>query len=468
MAHTTPSGRCRQVGRRQQQLAQEPRLPFAQLLDQDLVQQALRAHKVSFRERLFSPLVTLWVFLSQVIDPDHSCRAAVARFWAWRAARKLPPCSTDTGAYCKARQRLPEGVLAHLTRSTGRQPQDQAPPNWRWKGRNVKLVDGTTVSMPDTPANQQEFPQSRTQKPGLGFPIARLVVLFSLTVATVLDAALGRYKGKQTGETSLWHTLYDNLELGDILLADRYFGSFWELALTKKRGADLVSRLHQRRKADFRLGRRLGKEDHVVNWSKPPRPEWMDEATYASLPAELAVREVRVRVQIRGFRTRMLVVVTTLLDPLEFPRQEVALLYRIRWQAELDLRALKVTLAMDVLRCQSPEMVRKEVWAHLLAYNVIRNQMAQAAKEAGLLPVQLSFKGAVQGVNALAGWLGRAVGAELEEACRQLRALLASYRIEERPNRSEPRARKRRPKHYPFLKEPRRQAGTRLAEKTCA
>jgi DDE family transposase len=468
MAHRSPSGRCRQVGRRQQQLVQEPRLPFAHLLDQDLVKQALRDHKVSFRDRLFSPLVTLWVFLSQVIDPDHSCRAAVARFWAWRAARKLPPCSTDTGAYCKARKRLPEGVLAQLTRSSGRRPQDQAPPNWRWKGRNVKLVDGTTVSMPDTDANQQEFPQPKTQKPGLGFPIARLVVLFSLTVATVLDAALGPYKGKQTGETSLWHTLYDNLEVGDILLADRYYGSFWELALTKKRGADLVSRLHQRRKADFRLGQRLGKEDHVVDWSKPPRPDWMDEATYASLPAQLAVREVRVRVQIRGFRTRMLVVVTTLLDPLEMPRQEVAILYRIRWQAELDLRALKETLAMDVLRCQSPEMVRKEVWAHLLAYNVIRNQMAQAAKEAGVLPVQLSFKGAVQGVNALAGWLGRAVGAELEEACRQLRALLASYRIEERPNRSEPRARKRRPKHYPFLKEPRRQSGTRLAEKTCA
>jgi Transposase DDE domain len=468
MAHPTPSGRSRQVGRRQQQLAQEPQLPFAHLLDQDLVQQALRAEKVSFRDRLFSPLVTLWVFLSQVIDPDHSCRAAVARFWAWRAAQKLPPCSTDTGAYCKARKRLPEGVLARLTRSTGRRPQDQAPPHWRWHGHNVKMVDGTTFSMPDTDANQQAFPQPRTQKPGLGFPIARLVVLFSLTVATVLDAALGPYKGKQTGETSLWHTLYDNLELGDILLADRYFGSFWELALTRQRGADLVSRLHQRRKADFRRGLRLGKDDHVVDWSKPPRPEWMDEATYASLPAKLAVREVRVRVQIPGFRTRVLVVVTTLLDPLEFPRQEVALLYRIRWQAELDLRSLKVTLQMDVLRCQSPEMVRKEVWAHLLAYNVIRNQMAQAAKEAGVLPVQLSFKGAVQGVNALAGWLGRAVGAELEEACRQLRALLASYRIEERPNRSEPRARKRRPKHYPFLKQPRRKPGTRLAEKTCA
>src|SRR5262249_54851901 len=154
---------------------------------------------VSYRDRLFSPLVTLWAFLSQVLDPDHSCRAAVARLLAWRAARGLAPCSADTGAYCKARRRLPEAVLARLTRATGRQPQDQAPGHWRRNGRTVKVVDGTTVSMPDTADNQKEFPQSRAQKPGVGFPIARLVVLFSLAVGTALDAALGRYRGKQTG-----------------------------------------------------------------------------------------------------------------------------------------------------------------------------------------------------------------------------------------------------------------------------
>jgi hypothetical protein len=468
MAHATASGRCRQVGQRQQQLTQEPQLPFARLLDRGLVQQALREEKVSFRDRLFTPLVTLWVFLSQVHDPDHSCRAAVARFLAWRAAHRLPPCAADPSAYCKARGRLPEGVLARLTRATGRQTQEHAPPAWRWHGRTLKVVDGTTVSMPDTPANQQAFPQAPSQKPGLGFPLVRLVVLFSLVVGTVLDAALGRYQGKQTGETSLFHSLYDNLEPRDILLADRYYGSYWELALTRQRGADLVCRLHQRRQADFRRGQRLGQEDHVVNWSKPPRPAWMDEATYATLPATLAVREVRVRVNLPGFRTRVLVVVTTLLDPQEMPRADVAILYRIRWYAELDLRALKVTLQMDVLRCQTPELVRKEVWAHLLAYNVIRQQMAEAAREAGVLPLQLSFKGAVQGLNAFAGWLGKAAAVELEEVCRQLRALLASYRIEERPNRSEPRAKKRRPKPYPLLKQPRRQRGTRLAEKTCA
>jgi hypothetical protein len=468
MAHATASRRGRQVGQRQQQLAQDPQLPFARLLDRPLVEEALRAEKVSFRERLFSPLVTLWVFLSQVLDPDHSCRQAVARFVAWRAAQHLPPCSADTGAYCKARRRLPEGVLARLTRATGRQAQDQAPPAWRWEGRTLKVVDGTTVSMPDTPANQQAFPQARTQKPGLGFPIARLVVLFSFAVGTVLDAALGRYQGKQTGETSLFHGLYDHIEPDDLLLADRYYGSYWELALTKQRDADLICRLHQRRHADFRRGRRLGPDDHVVAWAKPPRPEWMDEATYAALPAALEVREVRVRVRIEGFRTRVLVVVTTLLDPEALPRADVAILYRMRWYAELDLRAFKSVLQMDVLRCQTPEMVRKEVWAHLLAYNVIRGQMAQAAAEAGLLPVQLSFTGALQGLNAFAGWLGTAGAEELEEVCRQLRALLASYRVEERPNRSEPRARKRRPKPYPLLTKPRRKPGSRLAEKTYA
>src|SRR5262249_20709735 len=182
---------------------------------------------------------------------------------------------------------LPQGVLQRLTRLTGRQVQEQAPAGWRWEGRTLKVVDGSTVSMPDTPANQQEYPQPDSQQPGLGFPLARLVVFFSLTVGTVLDAALGRYRGKRTGETALFHTLHGQVEPGDILLADRYFSSWWELALARQRGADLVSRLHQRRHADFRRGRRLGREDHVVRWAKPARPEWMDGATYASLPATL-------------------------------------------------------------------------------------------------------------------------------------------------------------------------------------
>jgi hypothetical protein len=358
-------------------------------------------------------------------------------------------------------------VLARLTRATGRQAQDRAPTPWRWNGHTLKVVDGTTLSMPDTPANQKAFPQHTAQKAGVGFPIARLVVLFSLAVGTVLDAALGRYQGKQSGETALWHSLQDGLEPGDLLLADRYYGSFWELALTRQRNADMVCRLHQRRRTDFRTGRRLGREDHVVGWTKPARPEWLDEATYAALPATLAVREVRVRVRLAGFRTRVLVVVTTLWDAAAFGRQDVALLYRMRWYAELDLRALKQTMQMDILRCQSPEMVRKEVWAHLLAYNLLRGLMARAAEEGGLLPLQVSFKGALQVVNALAAVLWRAVVEEIAEILRRLREAIRSQRGGERPNRCEPRARKRRPKHYPLLNESRQQARSRLGDTSC-
>jgi len=467
MAHATLSSGARQVARRCQQLGRAPGLPFAETLPDADIEQALRDEQVRFRERLFSPLVTVWVFLSQVLDPDHSCRAAVARFLAWRTCRGLAPCSADPGAYCKARGRLPEGVLTRLTRTTGCRVHDQAPAPWRWRGRPVKVVDGSTVSMPDTDANQRAFPQSPSQRPGIGFPIARMVVLFALAVGTVLDAALGRYQGKRTGETALFHSLHENLQSGDLLLADRYYGSYWELALARRRGADMVSRLHQRRRADFRRGQRLGRGDHVVCWPKPPRPEWMDKATYASLPAELAVRELRLSVPQAGFRTRRLVVVTTCLDAKAFPKGDVAVLYRVRWYAELDLRALKQSLQMEVLRGQTPEMVRKEVWAHLLAYNVIRGEMARAALAAGVLPLELSFKGAVQVVNAFAAAVWTAGPEQLEEISRRVRAAVGQFRVGDRPDRVEPRARKRRPKEYDLLNEPRDRARARLMSTTC-
>jgi Transposase DDE domain len=467
MSHATSSPRSRPVAQLQQLLHRNPQLPFAQLLDHDTIRQALRDEAVSFRDRLFSPFVTLWVFLSQVLDPDHSCRAAVARLCAWRAAQQLPPCAPDPSAYCKARGRLPEGVLSRLTRVTGRRLHSHMPAPWLWNGHPLKVVDGSCASMPDTEANQQEYPQPNSQKPGLGFPIVRMVVLFSLTVGTVLDAALGRYSGKQTGETALFHTLQDNLEAGDILLADRYYSSYWEVAFVRQRGADMVCRLHQRRRVDFRRGRRLGPDDHVVTWRRPTRPDWLDEATYAALPDTLTIREVRVRVAIAGFRTKVLDVATTLLDADATSHSDVALLYRLRWYAELDLRALKQTLQMDILRGQTPAMVRKEIWTHLLAYNLIRGQMAEAARAAGLYPVQLSFKGAVQAVNAFAGWMWTAGAEALAAVCQRLREVIGRCRLEERPNRSEPRARKRRPKNYRLLNEPRRKPGTRLAEKTC-
>jgi hypothetical protein len=239
-----------------------------------------------------------------VLDPDHSCRQAVARLLAFLVGRGQPACSPDSGGYCKARSRLPEALLARLTRDTGRKPLEEAPPAWLWKGRRVKVVDGTTVSMPDTPENQKEYPPAPTQKRGLGFPIARLVVVFALAVGTVLDAALGRYQGKQTGEPALFRPLHDELEPGDVVLADCCYGSYFEIALLQERGADVVLRQHQGRRTDFRRGQQLGPRDHVVSWDKPARPDWMDAATYARLPQQLRVREVEVRVRQKGFRTQ--------------------------------------------------------------------------------------------------------------------------------------------------------------------
>jgi hypothetical protein len=456
--HSTRRRRTRQVEILRTQFAQADGLPFADVLTAERVEDALQEEKATWREEIYTPLLTLWAFLSQMVSPDGSCRAIVARVLAWLVSRGEPPCSPKTDPYCKARQRLPESLLHRLVRETGQELHRRSPPAWLWNGRRVKIADGTTVSMPDTPANQQAYPQSPSQQPGLGFPLARLVVVFCLACGTVLEAALGRYQGKQAGENALLRTLADTLDPGDVLLADRYFGGWFDIALWRRRGVDVVVRLHQRRRCDLRRGRRLGPGEHVVAWPKPQRPEWMDEATYRALPEELELREVRVRVRQRGFRTQALVVVTTLRDAAAYPAADLADLYRLRWHAELDLRSLKETLGMGVLRCKSPAMVRKEVWAHLLTYNLIRAVLAQAALEFGADPRELSFKGALQALTTFAERLLEATAETAAELYEWLLLTIGAHQVGDRPDRVEPRARKRRPKEYPLLTKPREEA----------
>ena len=302
MAHATPHRGRVHVAAASRRFAGAAGLPFADHLPADAVDAAVRAEGVRFRDRLYPPAVTVWVFLSQVLDATHCCRQAVARFLAWRVGQGLAPCAADAGGYCKARGRLPEGLLARLARDAGRRPQDEAPDGWRWRGRTVKVVDGTTVALPDTPANQRDYPQPRSQKPGVGFPLVRLVVLFTLATGTALDAALGPYRGKQTGESALFRGLHDRLEAGDVLLADRYYCSYFELALVGERGCDAVFRMHQRRRVDFRRGRRLGPVGPRRDWAKPARPEWLAPEEYARLPAVREVREVRVSINRPGYR----------------------------------------------------------------------------------------------------------------------------------------------------------------------
>jgi hypothetical protein len=437
-------------------------LPFHEHLDADIVNRAMAAEGVTFNQRSYTPLVTLCLFLSQVIDPDHSCRAAVARLIVWLAVRHRKPCASETSSYCEARRRLPEGVVSRLVRQTARQADDRAPDAWLWKGRRVTLVDGTTVSMPDTLANQAAYPQLTGQGIGLGFPLVRLVALISLATGVVRDLALGPYAGKETGETALFRALGEGLESGEIVLGDRVFGSFLGIAGLSRRGVDGLFRMHQRRKYDFRKGRCLGIEDHVVIWTKPERPEWMDEETYARIPGELTVRELRIAVDQPGFRVNELVLVTTLLEAEVYPKQEVARLFLERWNIELDFRAIKCVLQMDVLRCKTPEMVRKEAWMHLLAYNLIRGVMADAAEAHGRTPRHLSFKGALQTMTAFQDALRWATPGDREHLIREMLKAIASHQVGDRFGRTEPRANKRRPKQQRYLMEPRSQARKRL------
>jgi hypothetical protein len=428
-------------------------LYFAVLLDAESITEAFGAASSLWRGWIYTPAVTCWTFLSQCLSPDHSCREAVARLAAWRAAQGLSACSADTGGYCTARDALPEAACRELVRRTGRDAEAEAPQEWLWRGRRVRVVDGSTLTMPDTADNQAEYPQIPGQRPGCGLPIARIVVVFSLAVGTVLEAAIGKYLGKETGETSLFRGLHDALSTGDVVLADRAFGGWFDMALLVERGVDLAIRQHAQRRSDFRTGRRLGASDHVVRIAKPPRPDWMTPESYMALPDELQLREVRIRVRQRGFRTKLLVVVTTLLDAHAQPADEIAELYRRRWQAELHLRSLKVVLEMDHLRCKTPHRVRNEFYMHLLAYNLIRRAMALAATTAQTTPWTISFKGTLQTLIAFLPLLV-ATGAP-EPSCQALVDCIASHIVGRRPDRFEPRRIKRRPKPHALLMKPR-------------
>ena len=302
-------------------------LPFHEILSEPMVEPALAAEGVKSNESIFTPFLTLCTFLSQVLDPDHSCRAAVARVIVWLVINGRKPCSEQTGAYCDARRRLPLAVLIRLVRQTARETEQQVGEEWLWKGRRIVLADGSTAAMPDTTRNQRVFPQSRSQGVGLGFPLARLVVLISLTTGLVRDLAVGPYQGKETGETALFRQLWDRLEAGEVVLGDRVFASFFGIAGLSQRGVDGLFRMHQSRKHDFRRGRRLGVEDHVVVWIKPARPDWMDEETYAQMPDQLTVRELRFRVEQPGYRVHEIVLVTTLRDGELDTKEELADLY---------------------------------------------------------------------------------------------------------------------------------------------
>ncbi len=417
----------------------------------DTVESLLPRH----RERRFPPTETLSMFLAQALSADRSCQRAVDEAAIKRLVAGLPASSTHTGAYCRARIRLPIEMVRTLAAHVGQWVWGHAPDAWHWRGHRVRLVDGTTLTLPDTPANQAAYPQPRTQKPGLGFPLCRMVGLTCLGSGALLNAAIGPYRGEGADEQSLLRCILDTLERGDLLLGDAFYATYFLLCTLRERGVDAVFEQHgsRQRTTDFRRGQRLGQRDHLIVLPKPAiKPHWMSQAHYELAPESISVRELRT-----GGKT----LVTTLLCPKHTDKAALRSLYCSRWHVELDLRNIKTTLGMEPLSCQRPAMAIKEIWVYLLAYNLIRLMMAQAALLAHRLPRQLSFKHTVQ---IWIAWIQHANRIDYPDKLYGLFVLIAQQRVGERPDRIEPRALKRRHKPYPLLTKPRALARAHIRE----
>jgi hypothetical protein len=429
-------------------------LYFASLLDRQTIRSAFgEASGILDSARIYTTAVTLWVFLSQVLSIDHGCVSAVARLIHFRCARGLRACSSETGAYCIARDQLDESAMHRLVTKTGQDVEDAAPDHWLWLGHRVVTADGTTITMADTSANQIEYPQQRGQAVGCGFPIMRVVVLFALSTGTVLEAAMGKYRGKLTAEVSLFREVDQIIGKDDVFLADRAYASWFDMARLMARGSHVVVRKHQLRKSDFRTGIRYGKDDHSIQINKPQRPDWMTQEEYDCYPDFIVIRELKIRVENKGFRTQEIIVHTSLWDDTDYSKSDIAALFRRRWQAELNLRSLKSVMKMDHLRCKEPHRVRNELRAHLLAYNLIRQVMCDAALDGKLEPWQISFKGTLSTVVEMLPTLNGT--SNMDTLYEVLLQSCQRHVVGNRPDRYEPRVLKRRAKGYKLMQKPR-------------
>lgn len=399
-----------------------------------------------FREGIYNPIKTLFIFIKQVLNPDKSCKNAVAEVVAEHLITNRKSISTNTGPYCKARKRLPEPTVHELVKEVGKSSAKKATPSWKVFGRELKAVDGSTIVMPDTKENQEVFPQQSVQKDGLGFPLVRIVVIMSLTVGTVLDYAFGAFKGKGNGESTLLRSIFGCIEQDDILLGDRYYPSFFLIADVLAKGADGIFRGQAQRLYDFRKGENLGKKDHIVEWKRPKKPKLMNQQIYDTYPEKMKVRE---------FKVNGIVYVTTLLNNKKYHCKELASIYRKRWQIEISLKNIKETMAMDMVSCKTPEMVKKEIGIHILAYNFIRVIMAEACLHQNVIPTQVSFKGTVQLLNKFMPYFINTSKKKNKLMYAELLIKIVKNKIGNRPGRIEPRAVKRRPKPYNMLTRPR-------------
>jgi len=437
----------------------ELELLFASVLPAGLLSQTDEG--LNSRDRVYSVRVTFWTFLWQVLNPGASCGNAVSKVIAWFAFLGLPKVRKDDSPYCQARLRLDRRTLERALDASAQAAEQRACQPFRFHGHEVIVGDGTTSSAPDTQANQRAFPQSANQAPGCGFPLLKWVALFSLASGALLEFRLGN---KHKSELALFRKLWHRLKAGMIYLADRGFCDFVTLAELRHRRVDSVLRLNAARPADFRLGQRLGRYDRLVRWQKPCRkPATATKKLWRRLPEEVTLRLVRYPVSIPGFRPKFIILATTLLDPVAYPAADLAALYLRRWRVELFLRDIKTTLQLEVLSCKTPPMLYRELLMHLIAYNFIRSLMAEAASIHDAELERISFKGTTDTLRHFSVVIAhaRSKGQRLQ-LINDMLATLAGDLVPYRPNRVEPRNRKRRPKEFPVLVEPRDQWKARV------
>ena len=437
-------------------------LPFADIISAERIQRIFAKHGCLFGlHGIYTTAIMVWSFLGQVLrdGKEASCQAAVARVVTHCQLTGQTPPTSDTGDYCRARAKLSTPALRELSCEVADELESSADESWLWKGLHAKLIDGFTFTMPDTEMNQAEFPQPSSQAEGVGLPIARAVAVLSLATACVTETEIGPYKGKETGESALLRKLLGSFNENDIAVFDRYCCSFMMIALFQMQGTHVCARLHQKRKCDFRRGKRLGKYDHIIVWTKPKIPDWMDEATYDQIPEKLELREIRYSIVEKGKRTKVITVVTTLIDDSSYSKAEIAELYGFRWNVELDIRSIKDSLNLGHVRCKSPAMIRCEMWTTLLAYNLIRTTAAGAALLHNKQPRQISFTSTCQYV--LSSWMLIVCGKVDQKTLRRLWFTFAKQisecEVGNRPGRLEPRVIKRRRHHYKLMQKPRKE-----------
>jgi hypothetical protein len=427
-------------------------LPFVDILTEASIRKVLNEYGVRYRDRVFSPITTIWGFLSQVLSEDRSCRDTVSRIIAHRAANGMTPCSPNTASYCNARSRIHTGVLSTLAKRTAEELQTSTPDQWKWNGRSVFIVDGSHVSMPDTAENQAVYPQPPNQKPGIGFPLARITVVLSLATGACHDLAIAPYKGKGTGEKTLFRRMYDTLKPGDVVLADALFDDYFITCELCTRGVDLVARAKYER-VKTRIAESRPDGDLIV-WQRPNKPRGMTGEQYRTYPKQLLMRQVTVDARDKNNRVTQFKVITTILAR-SINGKQIGDLYERRWEGEVDIRSIKSTMEMDVLRCKTPDMVHKEIWTHLLAYNLLRTVMAVAANVNDIEPRKVSFKGTKQALTAFAPKIEAARPEGRGALIDAMLTTIAYHRVGDRPGRWEPRARKRRSRKANRLMQPR-------------